>query len=79
MKLKLHFFLIAGLLSSPGFAQQPLSLEQAVQTALENNQGIKSAEYEVDYFKEIKKTSTDIGKLSALWMHGQYNSIYQGQ
>ena len=56
---------------------QQLTLDQAVQTALQNNLGIKSAEYQVAYFKELKKTGTDIGKLSASWMHGQYNSIYQ--
>jgi cobalt-zinc-cadmium resistance protein CzcA len=56
---------------------QKLTLDQAVQTALQNNLGIKSAEYQVDYFRELKKTGTDIGKLSAVWMHGQYNSIYQ--
>jgi cobalt-zinc-cadmium resistance protein CzcA len=44
---------------------------------LQNNLGIKAAEYRLDYFKESKKTGSDIGKLSALWMHGQYNSLYQ--
>jgi len=56
---------------------QKLSLDQAVQTALKNNLGIKSAEYQIEYFKQLKKTGSDIGKLSAVWMHGQYNSIYQ--
>ncbi|HCW07434.1 MAG TPA: hypothetical protein DGG95_08740 [Cytophagales bacterium] len=56
---------------------QKLTLDQAVATALKNNPGIKSAEYQIDYFKELKKTGSDIGKLSAVWMHGQYNSIYQ--
>src|SRR5271154_5056136 len=56
---------------------QQLTLDQAAQTALRNNLGIKSAEYQIQYFKELKKTGTDIGKLSAIWMHGQYNSIYQ--
>lgn len=54
---------------------QQLSLEEAVNTALKNNLGIKAAESQVDYFKEIKKAGTDIGKLSATWMHGQYNSF----
>ena len=66
-----------GLLSSSAYAQQSLSLEQAVQTALQKNQLIQSAEYQVEYFRQVKKTATDIGKLSAMWMHGQYNSIYQ--
>jgi cobalt-zinc-cadmium resistance protein CzcA len=56
---------------------QKLTLDQAVQTALQNNLGIKSAESQIDYFKELKKTGSDIGKLSAVWMHGQYNSLYQ--
>ncbi len=59
------------------FAQQSLPLDLVVQTALQKNQLIKSAEYQVEYFKQLKKTSTDVGKLSAQWMHGQYNSIYQ--
>jgi len=56
---------------------QTLSQEQAVQAALKNNELIKSAEYGVDYYRQLKKTGTDIGKLSAVWMHGQYNSIQQ--
>ena len=70
-------YVIIGFVSTSVFAQQPISLEQAVQTALQKNQLIKSAEYQVEYFKQVKKTSTDIGKLSAVWMHGQYNSLYQ--
>jgi heavy metal efflux system protein len=56
---------------------QKITQDQAVLTALKNNQLIKSAEYQIDYFKQLKKTGTDIGKLSATWMHGQYNSLYQ--
>jgi heavy metal efflux system protein len=56
---------------------QRMSREEAVQAALQNNQLIKSAEYQVEYYRQLKKTSTDIGKLSAMWMHGQYNSVYQ--
>ncbi len=56
---------------------QRMSREQAVQAALQNNQMIKSAEFQVEYFKQLKKAGTDIGKMSAVWMHGQYNSIYQ--
>jgi cobalt-zinc-cadmium resistance protein CzcA len=70
-------YVLVGFLSTGAFAQQPISLEQAVQTALQKNQLIKSAEYQVEYFRQVKKMSTDIGKLSAMWMHGQYNSLYQ--
>ena len=75
--MKIIKFVFLGLLSLPSYAQQTFSLEQAVQTALQKNQLIKSAEYQVEYFRQVKKASTDIGKLSAIWMHGQYNSIYQ--
>ncbi len=65
------------LLVSPTLMGQRMSREQAVQTALQNNQMIKSAEFQVEYFRQVKKTGTDIGKLTAVWMHGQYNSVYQ--
>ncbi len=74
----LKFKILGIFLTISSFAySQNLSLEEAVQTALKNNLGIKSAEYQIDYYKEMKKAGTDIGKLSAVWMHGQYNSLYQ--
>lgn len=71
------FSLASFLLISFAATGQKLTLQEAVQTALKNNLGIKAAEYQIEYFKELKKTGSDIGKLSATWMHGQYNSIYQ--
>ncbi len=72
------FKIIGVVLFVSAFANaQKLTLDQAVQAALQNNLGIKSAESQIDYYKELKKTGTDIGKFSATWMHGQYNSIYQ--
>ncbi len=56
---------------------QVLSQQQAVQIALEKNQSVKAAEYSIDYYRQLKKTGTDIGKLNAMWMHGQYNSLQQ--
>jgi heavy metal efflux system protein len=78
MKLKIqHLKFIIFCLTSFSLCGQTLTQDQAVQTALKNNQLIKSAEYQIDYFKQLKKTGTDVGKLSAVWMHGQYNSLYQ--
>jgi len=77
---KTCLIIVATIFSCFGLADvlaQKLSLDQAVQTALKNNLGIKSAEQQIDYFKQIKKAGSDIGKLSAVWMHGQYNSVYQ--
>lgn len=73
IKSTIAFFVLV----SFGTQAQKLSLDQAVQTALKNNLGIKSAEYQIEYFKQLKKTGSDIGKLSAVWMHGQYNSVYR--
>jgi cobalt-zinc-cadmium resistance protein CzcA len=70
--------IIIFLLSIAGPARgQRLSREQAVQTALQNNPSIHAAESQVDYFRQMKKTGTDMGKMSATLMHGQYNSVYQ--
>lgn len=62
--------------SSSAFAQS-LTLDQAIDAALKNNQLIRSAEVQVEYFKQMKKTGTEMGKFSAVWMHGQYNSVNQ--
>ena len=54
-----------------------VSLDQAIDAAIQNNDGIKSAQYLVDYNESIKGTSSEIGKTNATWMHGQYNSYYK--
>ena len=73
--------LLIGILLIPSFgvaqsdSSKTLSLEQAIDVALENNLTIKSAKLEVTYNKKLKKTSTDVGKTQLNWQHGQYNSI----
>lgn len=67
-------FSLCMLMLSSAFSQK-LTEVDAVNTALQNNQLIKSAEYEVEYFRQMKKTGTDLGKLSAVYMKGQYNTI----
>ncbi len=52
-----------------------LTLQQAIDGAIKNNASIKAGNYEIDYSKALKKTSTDIGKTNLSLMHGQYNSI----
>lgn len=49
-------------------------LDQAVQQSLQNNRFVQSARYDVQSQQSLKKTSTDIGKLSVTGMFGQYNS-----
>lgn len=52
-----------------------ISLQQAIDGALKNNASVKAGNFEIDYSKALKKTSTDIGKTNVSLMHGQYNSI----
>jgi heavy metal efflux system protein len=71
------FILVLSICNFSLVAQNSLSLNDALSIALKNNQLIQSAEFRVDYFKQLKKTSTDIGKFSVSWVHGQYNSSFQ--
>lgn len=78
-KISIFKFLIAVtplylLLSFAGLTQKMTEAE-AVNTALQQNQLIKSAEYQVDYFRQMKKTGSDMGNLSVVFMNGQYNTI----
>lgn len=56
-------------------AQTPkqVSVQDAVNLAMQNNKSIQAASLEVDYYKESRRTSSDVGKLSAVLMKGQYN------
>jgi heavy metal efflux system protein len=52
-----------------------LNIEQAIEMALKNNEGIRAASYEVEYQKQMKKTSFDLPKTEVSYMRGQYNSF----
>jgi heavy metal efflux system protein len=67
--------LILSVLSFSYAFSQKLTEVDAINTALQNNLMIKSAESEVAYYREMKKTGSELGKLSAVWMQGQYNTI----
>lgn len=58
-----------------GTAQTPLTLETAVNTALQNNYGLQAAKQEVAHAQLLKKTASDIGKTDINLMFGQYNSL----
>lgn len=72
--MKRYLFIIISAISANAFAQS-LTRSQAVQTALQNNLLIKSAEDQVEYARQMKKTEVDFGNFSAQWMRGQYNTI----
>lgn len=51
-----------------------ITLEQAVQQSLQQNQYVQAARYDVEARQTLKRTASDIGKLSLTGMVGQYNS-----
>lgn len=77
MILRIQKLTLACLLITFGTHAQKISREEAIQTALKNNDRIKSAEYQVEFARQVRKTETDIGKLSVAFMRGQYNTIQQ--
>jgi cobalt-zinc-cadmium resistance protein CzcA len=64
------FFFVA----TNGIAQELLTEEQAVAYALKNSAVIRSAEYEVEAARQLRKTSFDLPKTDVSVMFGQYNS-----
>lgn len=58
------------------FAQgnDAFTLEKCIQEALNNNLELKVKSQEIELQHKLKKTSTDIGKLDATVLYGQYNS-----
>ncbi|WP_069658833.1 CusA/CzcA family heavy metal efflux RND transporter [Arcticibacter eurypsychrophilus] len=64
------------ILSSESHAQEhPVTLEQAIQQALQNNQGISSALLDVAYQQQLKKISKEMSKTDVSLLYGQYNTI----
>lgn len=67
-----------------GFAQAQqerlpvITLDEAVNLALNRNSSIKTARYEIEASRQFKKTATDIGKTNILGTFGQYNSYSKG-
>jgi cobalt-zinc-cadmium resistance protein CzcA len=63
--------------SSQSFAQttdKPITLDEAIKTALQNNPQIKSASLEVEQQNVLKKTAFEIPKTNFSVIKGQYNS-----
>ncbi len=75
MKKILQIFLLSTASAAPGFGQQSLSENEAINAALKNNLMVKSGEYSVAYERQLKAAAFDLGRTSVNWMHGQYNSI----
>lgn len=71
--MRKYILLLFGFCSLTGFSQSKLSVEQAIDVALKNNIGIKSAAYDVESQKQLKKTGFDLPKTNFALLYGQYN------
>lgn len=68
--ITLTFLSVAQLL----YAQEPMTLEQALEVALKNSISLKASVYEVEAVRSLKKTSFDLPKTNVTLLYGQYNS-----
>ncbi len=70
MKIIIIFFLI-GTLSN---AQTKITLEKAIETALQNNVKVKNQKLNSDYLQKMTKTGYDIPNTGIVSEYGQFNS-----
>lgn len=61
------------LLTTPAFGQK-ISIEQAVQIAVEKNLSVRIAQAQIAYQQQIKRAGVDVAKTDLTYMQGQYNS-----
>ena len=60
-------------------AQDPvITLEDAIQTALENNAGLQAAELQIDRQQKLQKTAFDLGKTSLYYGYDENNIAENG-
>lgn len=53
------------------------SLNQCIDLSLKNNEQLKSSNLNINYQRQLKKTSTEIPKTNISFTQGQFNSIYK--
>lgn len=51
------------------------SVDDAITIALERNQNVQTAQLELNWSETQQRLSSDIGKTTVNWQHGQYNSV----
>jgi cobalt-zinc-cadmium resistance protein CzcA len=58
-------------------AQQPINLQNAVDTALKNNLQVKNEMLNAEYQKKLKAATVDIPQINLIGEYGQFNSFYK--
>ncbi|HEY3403601.1 MAG TPA: CusA/CzcA family heavy metal efflux RND transporter [Ohtaekwangia sp.] len=70
----LILFLLTGASAFGQVPAVPVTLEHAIQQAIQKNKQVEAAQLDVEYNRQLKRTASDIGKTSVMYMRGQYNS-----
>ena len=74
--MRILIIITFSLASLVGLAQSDkLTVQQAIDVALKNNMSIKSADYEIESQKQLKKTGFDLPKTNVSLLYGQYNGF----
>ncbi len=76
MKPRTAILMLLLTVPSLSYAQQVITLEAAIDTALHNNLQIKSQKYTTEYYKKMTGSAWDIGKTSVAAEWGNINSAY---
>lgn len=63
--------------SQQAFAQQPVSINAAIDTALKNNLTVKNEKLNAEYQQKLKATYLDIPQTNFTGEYGQINSLYK--
>ncbi|MBK7108946.1 MAG: TolC family protein [Bacteroidetes bacterium] len=76
MKKYLIIITIICLLSGIASAQQTISLQSAIDTALNNNLSVRNEKLYSEYQKKLKATAVDIPQTNLIGEFGQFNSAF---
>src|SRR5688572_15894113 len=79
MKILMYLFFVCCVATVQAQHHQPdttvaITVEEAIAIGLRDNQSVQGARYAVEANRSMKRTSSDIGKLSVQGIFGQYNS-----
>lgn len=69
--------MIAGILmaGTPLYSQyRTVTADSVLQIAIRQNNGLMAADAEIEYYRQLKKTASEIPKADVMLMYGQYNS-----
>jgi cobalt-zinc-cadmium resistance protein CzcA len=76
-QLLVSYFLLLIANCQFSFAQQPISLQTAIDTALKNNLQLKNETLTAEYQEKLKGATVDIPQAEITGQYGQFNSSYK--